>query len=191
MEFFLMSTIEKAGLNSMYRLQQMAGLQPGGIRPTLARLERYGLLARERGSKHGRKELKLSEQGRQVLEEHWDAAIDRSYLDIESVLRAACCALLMNEAERACIYLNGQAEVRSRWANEREREAARFADSEKDPIGIYAWLKNECDAARKKAESKTLFAISDQLRTSFGITYSDLEHDQDPRQKGGHMPQLR
>ena len=63
MEIFILALIDKAGLTSLYAFQQQAGLQPGGIRSTLERLEQRSLIERAESSARQRRDYSLTLEG--------------------------------------------------------------------------------------------------------------------------------
>ena len=63
MEYFILALIGRANLTSLYDFQQKAGLQPGGIRSALKRLEEFGLIHRAESSTRRRRNLSLSLEG--------------------------------------------------------------------------------------------------------------------------------
>jgi len=109
MELFLLGALSRGGVHSSYDLQRVLGLEPGGIRPALLRLERDGLVVRSNEARRRRRLIKVTEQGQQVLQQCW-GNIFRSYPDPESVLRAAGLAVLMAVPQVASDYLSSLAD---------------------------------------------------------------------------------
>ena len=106
MEYFILALIGRANLISLYDFQQKAGLQPGGIRSVLKRLEDLGLIHRAESSTRRRQYFFSSPEGIRFLNNSWQRSL-QGYPDSESVLRAAAVALLMNDEELAARYLQG------------------------------------------------------------------------------------
>src|SRR5208337_3373442 len=104
MELFLLGVVTRGKLRSMYELQRTAGLEPGGVRPALRRLEKQELLVRSKEARRRRRLIEVTEKGRQVLEQQWSKCI-QPYPDAESVLRAAGLAVLMGHPQYAGPYL--------------------------------------------------------------------------------------
>lgn len=105
MEFFIMALVANAHLASLHEFQQRAGLQPGGIRPALQRLERAELITRAQASRRKRKALALTPLGSQVFYSSWRECL-RDYPDTESMLRARCVALQIG-AKRSAAWRPG------------------------------------------------------------------------------------
>jgi DNA-binding MarR family transcriptional regulator len=105
MELFLLGVVTHGKLRSMYELQRVVGLEPGGIQPALRRLEERGLVVRSKQERRRRRLIEVTDQGRQVLEQHWRDSL-QIYADIESILRAAGIAVLMGVPGDASSYLN-------------------------------------------------------------------------------------
>lgn len=163
MEYFILALISKARLTSLYAFQQRAALQPGGIRPALLRLERMGLVERAESSARRRRELSLTPRGMRILGHTWQRSL-QDYPDAESVTRAACVALLMGEQPAAANYLLGQADGRAWAAKERNMEAERLEQTQKDPLSTYAWMRALTEARRRSAESEAFSHVSQFLR---------------------------
>ncbi len=165
MEYFILALVGQAGLNSMYELQQRAGLQPGGIRPALLRLETLGLITRADAGARRRRNLSLTDKGQDLLNQTWRMCM-RDYPDSESVLRAACVCLLMGGPEWADMYLGGQAGLRESDAKEKSMEAERLRATRRDPLSTYAWMRSLTEAQRRGAESEAFSQLSLTLKES-------------------------
>ena len=163
MEYFILALIGKAELTSLYTFQQRAGLQPGGIRTALQRLERVGFLSRAESSRRMRRDLSLTAPGIAFLNDTWKQCL-RDYPESESVLRAACVALLMGDPQYAGDYLQGQSGVRHSAAEEKSMEAARLGKTQKDPLSTYGWMRVLSEAQRRSAESKAFSQLGQFLR---------------------------
>jgi len=162
MEYFILALIGKAGLTSLYAFQQRAGLQPGGIRTALQRLEDWKLITRAASSTRGRKNMSLTAEGSEFLNDSWTKCLDE-LTDAEGVLRTACIALLMDSPARAIEYLQCLAYDRSAKAKERGLEAETLQKTRKDPLSTYAWMRALCEALRRNAESEAFSQLSHLL----------------------------
>ncbi len=107
---FVLASISRGNLHSLYELQRGLGLQPGGIQPVLRRLERDGFLKRAPQERRRRRLITVTAEGERVLSAEWHHAL-RDYPDPESVLRASTIAILMGDREAAKDYLRGIAAV--------------------------------------------------------------------------------
>ncbi len=163
MEFFILALIAKAGLRSLYDLQQRAGLQPGGIRPALRRLEQRELLVRAEAGSRRRRAMSLTSSGIALLNDSWRMIVEQDYPDIESVLRAATVAILMGHSHRAGEYLWSVGCDRERSAGARLVEADRIRKAGADELSVYLWMRTLCEAERRRAEGQAL----QQLGRSF------------------------
>ncbi|HEX6880020.1 MAG TPA: hypothetical protein VF135_06630 [Terriglobales bacterium] len=163
MEYFILALINRAGLTSMYEFQHAAGLQPGGIAPAIRRLETLGFLSRGASSRRRRRELSVTPEGEQFLTSSFLQCL-HDYPDLESVLRAACVALLMGKADFAGQYLDDLAERRRKSAEERSMDAERFGKTHRDPLSTYAWMRALCEAQRRGTESKTFSSLGQFLK---------------------------
>src|SRR3954454_23727883 len=104
MEMFILAAVSRGGLDTLYALQQEAGLQPGGIAPVIRRLEQEGLLTRLEGGKRRRRAMKVTEKGEEFLGSQWGNLID-DRRELESILRSATVALLMDGSGIACRFI--------------------------------------------------------------------------------------
>jgi DNA-binding MarR family transcriptional regulator len=166
MEFFILAVIGKARLTSMYALQQRAGLQPGGIRPALRRLERLGFINRAQSSIRQRRELSLTTRGEKSLAQARQRYL-QDYPDAESVMRAACVALLMGDQQAAADYLLGQAGGRDWAAKDKKMEAERLEKTQRDPLSTYAWMRALTEARRRSAEGEAFSRLGQFLTEKY------------------------
>jgi len=77
--------------SSAYDLRTATGLQWGGMRASLAKLERLGLLGRGDPGRRRRRELTVTEKGGRELRRNWRQSLEAS-ADAESVIRGALLA---------------------------------------------------------------------------------------------------
>jgi DNA-binding MarR family transcriptional regulator len=152
MDFFLLASISRGGLRSLYDLKQQAGLEPGGIRLLLNRLERDGLLERSEQQKRRRRLMTVTEKGSQMLKEGWQRCLG-DYPDAESVLRAATVAMLMGDRMTARAYLTDIAD-RHEWKAQTMR-------NEPDPMKSsalewYSHMRASWETRRRRSAA-TLF----------------------------------
>ena len=163
MEFFIMALIGKAGLTSLYAFQQRAGLQPGGIRSALQRLESWRLITRAESSTRQRKDMSLTAEGIELLNNSWERCLGER-TDAEGVLRAACVALLMGAPGLAVGYLLNLAFDRRNAAEEKIMEAETMQRTKKDPLSTYLWMRARSEAQRRSAESEAFSQLSRLLK---------------------------
>jgi DNA-binding MarR family transcriptional regulator len=104
MEFFVLASIARGGLHSLYELQQGVGLQPGAIHGVLKSLEADGFLERSEQQRRRKRLMTVTEKGEKHLRENWESCLV-DYPDVESTLRTATIALLMDQKQRSCGYL--------------------------------------------------------------------------------------
>lgn len=162
MEYFILALIGKAGLTSLYAFQQRAGLQPGGIRSALERLESWHLIARGESTARRKRSISLTEEGKAFLENQWFRCLV-DHPDAEGVLRAACVALLMGAPDCASMCLRDSANARSFMAKEKGIEAEHLQKTQKDPLSTYLWMRTLYEAQRRDAESKAFLQLSQLL----------------------------
>lgn len=162
MEYFILALIGKAGLTSLYAFQQKAGLQPGGIRSALKRLEDLRLIHRAESSTRRRRDLSLSPEGVQFLNHSWQRCLG-GYPDSESVVRATAVALLMEHKKIAAQYLKGMALSRRYSAKEKTMDGEQLKMKAREPLSTYVWMRSLCEAQRRSAESLAFAALGQFL----------------------------
>lgn len=163
MEYFILALIGKARLTSLYAFQQRAGLQPGGIRTALQRLEDWKLITRAASSTRGRRNMSLTAEGSEFLNRSWTKCLNE-LTDAEGVLRTACIALLMGAPARAIEYLQTLAYDRRTKAERRRLEAETLQKTRNDPLSTYAWMRALSEAQQRNAESEALAQLSHLLK---------------------------
>jgi len=157
MEFFILAAIDRGGANSLYALNQRAGLQPGSIRPTLGRLERRGLLSRAAAGPRRRREFQVTAAGKTFLQANWRTAL-RDHSDIESVLRSACVADLMGKPAAATDYLKSVVVERKRALTRHEAQPHAHRQ-DISPLLTYKFRRSVWDSQRLHAEAFALGTI--------------------------------
>ncbi len=163
MEYFILALIGKARLTSLHAFQQRAGLQPGGIRASLQRLQDRGLLERADSGSRRRRDLSLTSTGARLLEATWKHCL-ADYPDFESVLRATTVALLMGDQAYGADYLIGQSLMRESSGEEKNMEAERLGRGKLDPLSTYAWMRALTEAQRREGESKAFSRLGRTLK---------------------------
>jgi DNA-binding MarR family transcriptional regulator len=160
MELFLLGVVARGNLRSLYELQRTVGLEPGGIRPALRRLEKEELLVRSREAKRRRRLIEATEKGRQALEQHWAGCI-QLYADAESVLRAAGLAVLMGRHQFAGTYLDGMAKEYEHKAGVEKANAAQAHSS--NPLHFYGFMRALWQTRRHQATAAVFRDLAPEL----------------------------
>ncbi len=161
MEFFLLAVVSRAGLRSLYELQQAVGLQPGGIQPVLRHLEEDGLLKRSEQGRRRRRVIEVTDKGKLLLARYWRDCL-RDYSDMESISRCATVALLTEHAKQAYEYLMGIADIHEQAA--RDLPAEYLQTQPQSPIEWYALMRTAWETQRHKALANTLRSVATQLQ---------------------------
>lgn len=162
MEYFILALIGKLGLTSLYAFRQEAGLEPGGIRPALRRLERRGFISHAQPGRRMRRALALTPEGRVQLEHSWTRCL-RERSDAETVLRVAFLAWVMDDPGHAAAYLHSTGDMEKVKAREAANQAEHLERRQKDALSGYAWMRTSLEAHRRNAESTAYSAISETL----------------------------
>ena len=168
MEFFILALIHRVGLTSLYAFQQRAGLQPGGIRPALVRLEQRKLIQRSESSARLRRDFALTQDGAALLRGAWQQCLD-DHAEPEAVLRAAYVAVLMGGVDQAIAYLFSLAMDRRAMANEKTAEAERMKKAQKEPLSTYTWMRAVAESHRRSAEADAYTQLSQYLEANKNI----------------------
>lgn len=164
LEFFLLALISKAGLTTVYALRNRSGLSWGGIRPSLVRLEQWGLLARAPIGKLNRREFILTEAGRRRLRSGWS---DRALkvmrdpdADLDSLVRAGWLAWAMEPGEAAA-FLAAAAETRRTAAQSLARQNRE--EMPEEVLEVYHWMHTSCRGSQLEAEQQALEKLTRHL----------------------------
>lgn len=162
MPLFLLALVSRGGLNTLYALQQRAVLQPGGVQPVLRKLEKEGLLQRSAEGKRRRRVMKVTKEGEARLAAHWQSCLN-NHPDVESVLRAATIALMMDERRIASNYLlhmSADYEHRSGGAH------ATNPDARASPLDWYAYMRSHWETSRLQSAAQTMRNIGIAMEAS-------------------------
>jgi DNA-binding PadR family transcriptional regulator len=162
MEYFILALIDRAGLNSLYLFQKFAGLQPGGIRPALQRLEDLRLVQRAESARRQKRNISITSEGKDVLKRGWQSCLVDSS-DAESALRAICVALLMGQPDEARYFAKSVRTHRLNVGRDKELEAERLHKAQDDPLSLYAWVRALNEARRRVAESEAFAELVQHL----------------------------
>jgi DNA-binding MarR family transcriptional regulator len=162
MEIFLMAAISRGGLNTLYALQQAAGLQPGSLAHIIKALMEAGMLERSEGAKRGRRAMKLTEAGERFLVKEWRKSMD-AHREIESVLRSATVALLMGDNDEASRFLSESITRRPPLQSHQELETI---SPQGTPINLHTAMRTFCRNQRRTMEIGVLGRFADNLRRS-------------------------
>jgi DNA-binding PadR family transcriptional regulator len=165
MPLFLLALISKGGLRTLYDLQQQAALQPGGVQPVLRQLENEGFLTRSEEGKRRRRVMSVTEEGERLLAEQWPACMV-FHSDVESVLRAATVALLMEQPHYARGYLLDSAVDYERKS---KNLPAAGQNSSRTILDVYISLRTGWETTRLESAAQTLRGIADTLGTSKAV----------------------
>ncbi len=172
MEFFILVLIGPMGLTSLYAFKDEAGLEPGGIRAALTRLEDRHLITRADPGRRRRRNLEVTESGYAALQNFWKDCL-RDYGDAESVLRSAFVAWVMGGPAPAADYLNRIAEFRRERAQQIMNDAAHLEHFQTRPLSSYAWMRASQEAHRRRGESEAFLSMSLSIRERFNNNASD------------------
>jgi len=156
-----MAVISRAGLNTLYRLQQEVSLQPGSIRQPLRNLEDTGLITRSvaPARSRNRRAMSLTPAGERFLEEHWRKSLEPKR-EMESALRGATVALLMNDIGEAINFLHLSAFERVRYQGHQELDPV---SPESTPIDLHAAMRKVYESRRGEMEADVLRKFADNL----------------------------
>jgi len=162
MALFIMACIGHGGLNTLYAFQQKTGLQPGSIRPVINELEKTGLLERSEGEKRGRRTMALTKDGETFVAAEWRKGLDAKR-EVESILRSATIALLMDDIGTALNFLYQSAVERERpWGPNEFGEPS----LERGPIEFHTSSRAVYAIRRRSMEAFVLREIAQNLERS-------------------------
>jgi DNA-binding MarR family transcriptional regulator len=175
MELFILVLIGPMGLTSLYAFKDEAGLEPGGIRAALARLENDRLITRADPGRRRRRDLALTPAGISVLQNSWKGCL-HDHGDAESVLRSAFVAWLMDGPAAAADYLNQIAEYRRERAQQIMNDAAHLERSQTGPLSSYTWMRASQEAHRRRAESEAFLSMCRSIKERFNNNASNTRN---------------
>lgn len=156
-----MAAIARGGLTTLYAFQRNAGLEPGSIKKVIAALEMAGLLKRSNVATSGRRRrtMALTEEGNRFLVEQWKNSMDVKR-EMESILRSATVALLMEDIGEAIMFLVQAATERLKSPGNQVFGAA---SPESTPIDLHAAMRNVYDGRRRAMEADVLLKCRENL----------------------------
>ncbi len=169
MPLFVLASVARGGLRSLYTLQKGVGLQPGAIHPVLRRLEEDGLLHRSPQGRRRRRLMTVTPKGDQFLIERWRDCLCL-HPDVESVLRATTVAILMRDLRSAVAYLHEA-------AHEYVRAGGRTVDTPKSPssgIDWYEFMHDSWEEARRQCAARVFREIAGYLEHQEEACTSDV-----------------
>lgn len=152
MYIFILAAVSRGRLDTLYALQQEAGLQPGGVMPVIRRLEEEGLLTRLEEGKRRRRMMKLTEKGEEFLGTEWTTGLDVKR-EVESILRNATVALLMGDPGLARAFLEDAARVRELRVG---HSKPTVSTAEAAPIEFLAEMREVSESRRRTMEAALL-----------------------------------
>lgn len=162
MPLFLLALVSRGGLNTLYALQHQAGLQPGGVQPVLRQLERDRLLQRSEEGKRRRRIITVTQEGEARLAAQWQSCLS-NYPDVESVLRAATIALMMDDRQTASNYLLHVADDYDRRSG---GPHSGNPDARASLVDWYAYMRAQWETARLQSAAQTLRHIGNTIEAS-------------------------
>jgi DNA-binding MarR family transcriptional regulator len=160
MEFFLLSLVSHGGLRTTYDLQRLAGLEPGGIRPALRRLEEQELLIRSKEARRRRRLIEVTEKGRLLLDRNWARCL-QPYPDAESILRAAGLTVLVGRPTDARRYLMDMANECERKAGQEQANLLRPKSA--GPLEWYQFMRALWQHRRSQSAAQVFRDVAREL----------------------------
>ncbi len=165
MPLFVLASIAKGGLRSLYKLQKGVGLQPGAIHLVLRRLEQDGLLHRSPQGSRRQRLMTVTPEGEQFLDEHWRNCLG-PHPDVESLLRAATVAILMGDIRSAVAYLHG---IAYEYVHDSGERTVLTPKSSSTGIEWYKFMHDSWEEARRQSAAKALREIASYLEHEEGM----------------------
>ena len=151
LEMFLLGLV-KGGLITPYDWQAKGRVSLGASLPAARRLVKEGLLRKVKKGPHGRHEFGLTDNGGDELADlrrYVKDASDQPFGDLESVVRLACLAMMVNESRTAKkLLLEASEEHRHRARLARKRAASRAAFKSRLG-GLYSMVLARCEAEQE------------------------------------------
>jgi DNA-binding PadR family transcriptional regulator len=151
LEMFLLELV-RGGLITPYDWQAKGRVSLGASLPAARRLVKEGLLRKVKKGPHGRHEFGLTDKSWDELddlERYVKDASDQPFGDLESVVRLACLAMMLNKTGIAKkLLLEASEEHRHRARLARKRAASRAAFKSRLG-GLYSMVLARCEAEQE------------------------------------------
>ncbi len=163
MEVFLMAAVSRCGLDTLYSLQRTVGLEPGSLSQVIMRLVAAGMMVRADGAKRGRRVMALTEAGQVFLSDEWKTSLDPKR-EVETIIRGAIVALLMDDVRSAMDFLFQSASERRRHST---APVLATGHSRMSAIDLHSELRMVYESRRAEMEAAVL--------EEFGIYLADWE----------------
>ncbi|MGA7460789.1 MAG: hypothetical protein WBW69_11220 [Candidatus Korobacteraceae bacterium] len=151
LEMFLLGLV-RGGLITPYDWQAKGRVSLGASLPAARRLVKAGFLRKVKEGPHGRHEFGLTENGRRELAElrpYVNEVSNQPFGDVESVVRLACLAMVLNKTRTAKKLLLGASEEHRHRARLARKRAASRAAFKSKLGGLYSMVLARCEAAQE------------------------------------------
>jgi DNA-binding PadR family transcriptional regulator len=185
LDMFLLGLV-KGGLITPYDWQSKARVSLGASLPAVKRLLKAGLLKELAKGPRGRHEFGLTPEGRDAvsprnLDRYIGDALDEPPGDLESAIRLACLATIIDDIKRAKEFLLEAADAHQRRVRVARKRAANKVPFRSKLGGLYSAVLAQCE------EKQTAAIVSklDALRRDWDKTAKDiLQMWQEERKSG-------
>jgi DNA-binding PadR family transcriptional regulator len=174
LEMFLLGLV-KGGLITAYDWQAKARISLGASLPAVKRLLKAGLLEEVKEGPRGRREFGLTAEGRDKvswrnLDRYLGKALDDPPGDLESAVRLACLATIIDDVKGAEKFLLEAADAHQRRARAAKKRAASKDAFRSKLGGLYSAVLAQCEEKQARATMDKL----DALRKEWVKTVKDI-----------------
>ena len=166
LDMFLLGLV-KEGLITPYDWQARARISLGASLPATKRLLKSGLLKELAKGPRGRHEFGLTPEGRDAmlpgnLDRYLGDALDDPPGDLESAVRLACLATVINDVKGAKQFLLEAADAHQRRARDAKKRAANKVPFRSKLGGLYSAVLAQCEEKQSAAIVDKLDALRDE-----------------------------
>lgn len=166
LDMFLLGLV-KEGLITPYDWQARARISLGASLPATKRLLKSGLLKELAKGPRGRHEFGLTPEGRDAmlpgnLDRYLGDALDDPPGDLESAVRLACLATVIDNVKGAKQFLLEAADAHQRRARDAKKRAANKVPFRSKLGGLYSAVLAQCEEKQSAAIVDKLDALRDE-----------------------------
>jgi DNA-binding PadR family transcriptional regulator len=166
LDMFLLGLVYE-GLITPYDWQAKARISLGASLPAVKRLLKDGLLEKAAEGPRGRHEFRLTPEGRDAisrrnLKRYIGDALNDPPGDLESAIRLACLATMIDDIKGAENFLLEAADAHHRRARAAKKRAANKVPFRSKLGGLYSAVLAQCEAKQAAAIVDKLDALRDE-----------------------------
>jgi DNA-binding PadR family transcriptional regulator len=160
LELFILALV-KSGIQTGYELQTKANVSLGSSLPALQKLRTAKLLIATKGASRGAVIYSITSAGQSELESQWKSLLEEQPKDLDSILRIATVARLMESPQDAIEFLKTSVERLKRQARVlRKKSKSSLKKQSGETIDLNnCWLREYVKAAQLNAAADGILRL--------------------------------